>query len=170
MLQNQHLIYLWSLGPRFPVFYCSFFPQFEVQISRNSQFPQMNPFRYHATLLKSKTLLLLQAVRYARLRRKQQRRFYVRQFNVDREQDGEFRRRVKRMREVDPQIHREYFRMTKEQFDLILDKIRDRIAHHNNHRYPISPEERLAVTIRYVFFVFLMLLQWYQAASLEVRQ
>ena len=120
MLQNQHLIHLWSLGPRFPVFYCSFFPQFEVQISRNSQFPQMNPFRCHATLLKSKTLLLLQAVRYARLRRKQQRRFYVRQLNADREQDGEFRRRVKRMREVDPQIHREYFRMTKEQFDLIL--------------------------------------------------
>ena len=98
------------------------------------------------------------------------RRFYVRQLNVDREQNGELHRRVKRMREVDPQIHREYFRMTKEQFDLILDKIRDRIAHKNNHRYPISSEERLAVTIRYVFFVFLMLLQWYQAASLEVRQ
>ena len=122
MLHNQHLIYLSSLGPRFPVFHCSFFPQFEGQISRNSQFPQMNPFRYHATLLKSKTLLQLQAVCYVRLRRKQQRRFYVRQLNVDREQDGELNRREKRMREVDPQIHREYFRMTKEQFDLILAK------------------------------------------------
>ena len=54
------------------------------------------------------------------------------------------------MRDVDPETHFEYFRMYMEEFDEILDYVRNRITHPKTHRQPVSPEERLAITLRYV--------------------
>ena len=42
-----------------------------------------------------------------------------------------------------------HFRMTKENFDYILAKVKNRISHNPNHLRPIPPDLRLALTLRY---------------------
>ena len=73
---------------------------------------------------------------------------YIRTLYQNREQNGEFFRVVMRMRSEDPEKHFEYFRMNKESFDEILQAITPYIKHKNNHRHPITPIERLSVTLR----------------------
>ncbi|XP_055333828.1 uncharacterized protein LOC129585241 [Paramacrobiotus metropolitanus] len=114
---------------------------------------------------KAKLALLLHLVRVrhsllrtSRLRQKihlliaskriRQRRWYVREHNRDRDRWGEFSNIVKRMRELDDELHFQYFRMAKETFDEILALITPRISHAITHEYPVSPMERLAVTLR----------------------
>ncbi|CAG7825735.1 unnamed protein product [Allacma fusca] len=48
------------------------------------------------------------------------------------------------------QYHHKYFRMDKDQFDFILDKIAFLIYHSPTHLRPISLRDRLAVTLRFV--------------------
>lgn len=52
-------------------------------------------------------------------------------------------------REMDDETHFRLFRMSKERFDDLLERVRPLITHKLNHRYPILPEQRLAVTLRY---------------------
>jgi len=48
----------------------------------------------------------------------------------------------------DTEFYQKYFRMTKDSFNIIFNKIKDRISNRSTHRHPISPEIRLAITLR----------------------
>ena len=48
----------------------------------------------------------------------------------------------------DEDYHFKYFRMSAKVFDCLLSKIEGLISHGPNHRLPISPKVRLAVTLR----------------------
>lgn len=50
----------------------------------------------------------------------------------------------------DPMYHHRYFRMDKETFDLIYTRILAKISHAPNHCRPITPLERLSITLRYL--------------------
>ncbi|XP_053177190.1 putative nuclease HARBI1 [Scomber japonicus] len=54
------------------------------------------------------------------------------------------------MRSIDPEKHHQYFRMSAAKFDDLARRISMKIAHQRTHQAPISVEERLAVTLRYL--------------------
>ncbi|XP_040358651.1 uncharacterized protein LOC121047476 [Ixodes scapularis] len=85
-----------------------------------------------------------------RLRRKRRRSMYIRQIFDKRTVYGEYHRLVQELRERDPEYHFKYFRMTKASFDRLLSFVYHRILHAPTHRRPISPGERLAVTLRFL--------------------
>ena len=61
--------------------------------------------------------------------------------------NGEFLRIIPKLR-INPKKHFRYFRMTAEIFDELLAKITPHIKHGKNHRTPISPAERLTITLK----------------------
>ncbi|XP_040356682.1 uncharacterized protein LOC121046487 [Ixodes scapularis] len=85
-----------------------------------------------------------------RLRRKRWRSMYMRHIFDKRTVYGEYPRLVQELRERDPEYHFKYFRMTKASFDRLLSLVYHRILHAPTHRRPISPGERLAVTLRFL--------------------
>ncbi|KAG0413039.1 hypothetical protein HPB47_009804 [Ixodes persulcatus] len=72
---------------------------------------------------------------------------YVRDIFDKRTVFGEFYHLVQELRESDPEYHFQYFRMTKASFDKLLGLVHDRLVHAPTHRSPISPAERLAITL-----------------------
>ncbi|KAH7944952.1 hypothetical protein HPB49_002782 [Dermacentor silvarum] len=84
-----------------------------------------------------------------RLRKKRKRTMYIRELFDKRPQLGDYHQLVQELRQVDPEYHFKYFRMTKAKFDHLLSLVYERILHAPNHRRPIRPAERLAVTLRY---------------------
>ena len=54
------------------------------------------------------------------------------------------------MRSIDPEKHHQYFRMSAARFDNLARRISVTIIHKRTHQAPISVEERLAVTLRYL--------------------
>ncbi|OWA54281.1 hypothetical protein BV898_18689 [Hypsibius exemplaris] len=72
----------------------------------------------------------------------------MRPLNDVRLEASEFQRLVRRMQAMDEEIHLAYFRVTYQQFQTLLRKVRPYIMHRRNHRAPISAEERLALTLR----------------------
>ena len=101
-------------------------------------------------------LVLLMALKRKRKRQERARaivrgrQWYVRPMNTTRRLDGEFFRLVLRLRQLDPERHHTYFRMSVAKFDDLLLRITPHIQHANNHSDPVSPAERLAVTLRYL--------------------
>ncbi|XP_021947788.1 protein ALP1-like [Folsomia candida] len=91
-------------------------------------------------------ILIVQRLR-RRLKRKQ-RSVYIRPIFLKRDNDGE-QQLVMDLRD-DPYYHFRYFRMSKENFDTILDLVTPMISHPANHIRPISPLQRLAITLRYL--------------------
>lgn len=87
-------------------------------------------------------LLILK--RYYRRRR----RWWIRPVFLRREQLGEFIL-VREMSNCDPELFYKSFRMSPIRFQELLSTIRDRIEHFSN-RTPISPAERLAITLRFL--------------------
>ena len=83
-------------------------------------------------------------------------RTYQRGLNGDRFFGGKFARIVKEMRSTDPELFFSYFRMDRKSFDEILECVRPFIVHKRNHRGPISPEERLAITLRSAVFSYFL--------------
>ena len=73
---------------------------------------------------------------------------YVRPLNWSRNEDGEFHRLIRQMREIDPQRFFKYFRMDPEDYDDLLKKVQDKLTRFPTHKFPIGPSERLAVTLR----------------------
>ena len=55
---------------------------------------------------------------------------------------------VQEMRLFDEESHRQYFRMSRETFDILLEKLWPYIKHGNNHRNPVTIVLRLAITLR----------------------
>ncbi|KAL2086109.1 hypothetical protein ACEWY4_017168 [Coilia grayii] len=83
-------------------------------------------------------------------RNRRTRRWGVRPLNTTRIQDGEFVSLVLPMRQQDEEKHFEYFRMTAETFDHLLDRVVPFIQHPACHRAPVSATERLSATLRYL--------------------
>ena len=76
------------------------------------------------------------------------RDFWVHPINKDRHLKGEFFTLYKDLREYPDKFFR-WYRMSIEQFDYILEKLRPVLQKdNNNYRDSISPEERLAITLR----------------------
>ncbi|XP_040065685.2 putative nuclease HARBI1 [Ixodes scapularis] len=78
------------------------------------------------------------------------RTMYARDIFDKRTVFGEFYHLVQELRESDPEYHFQYFRMTKASFDELLGLVHDRLVHSPTHRSPISPAERLAITLRFL--------------------
>ena len=96
-------------------------------------------------------LLRLLLIRRIRQRRKQKRDCWVRPILLRRDQAGEYHTLVQEMRANDPSAHLRYFRMSVDNFDELLAMIEDKIKkQHTCMREPISPGERLAVTLRFL--------------------
>ncbi|KAH6919742.1 hypothetical protein HPB50_029270 [Hyalomma asiaticum] len=83
-----------------------------------------------------------------RIKRKRKRSMYMRPIFDRRPIFGEYHHLVSELRRNDPEYHFKYFRMTKASFDRLLEMVYPRILHPPNHRRPIFPAERLAVTMR----------------------
>lgn len=67
-------------------------------------------------------------------------------------EEGCYRILINRNLVTDDRKLREYFRLNIAQFNFILDLVRDDIKSDGSHgyQYPITPEEKLALTLRYV--------------------
>jgi hypothetical protein len=62
---------------------------------------------------------------------------------------GEFHSLVHDMRVVDDtEVHKHYFRMDTAAFDDLLQRVSPLITHKRTHRFPVSPAERLSLTLR----------------------
>lgn len=88
---------------------------------------------------------------YFYLRSKRKRREYgIHPINQTRKKLGEFFTLIK-MLEEDPMRYFNYFRMSNEQFNQILDKIKPCLMPKYKHSRSniISPEEKLVITLRY---------------------
>ncbi|XP_062333007.1 putative nuclease HARBI1 isoform X1 [Osmerus eperlanus] len=78
---------------------------------------------------------------------RRERRWCVRPLNRSRESQGEYQL-VKQMREIDPEMHFRYFRMSASRFDDLVHRIRPYIQRASTHSSPVTVAERLAVTLR----------------------
>src|SRR5208283_1639330 len=76
------------------------------------------------------------------------RSYYIRPVNLARKQKGEWHQLIQELRDHDAERHFSYFRMAKEGFDYLVNLITPELLHANTCRDPITPEERLPVTLR----------------------
>ena len=84
------------------------------------------------------------------------RRCSQRTFNANRETRGEFQNSFEELRATENEdMHFEYYRMDKECFDEVRAAVKPLIQHAGNHSFPVSAEERLAVTLRYFFVLYI---------------
>lgn len=84
-------------------------------------------------------------------RKKRQRTKWVREFFVNREQEGFYTRLNTMLRTNDPELFNNFLRMDASDFDLLLELVRPRIEKKDTHlRKSISAAERLAVTLRFL--------------------
>lgn len=87
-----------------------------------------------------------------RRRRRRNRRFWIHPILERRQQLGEYHRLVQELK-LDEDRFFQYFRMSKEVFQILLCKVGPVIAKRStNYRDSIAPEQRLAICLRYVKF------------------
>ncbi|XP_043206335.1 putative nuclease HARBI1 [Amphibalanus amphitrite] len=92
----------------------------------------------------------IRILRLIKLRQRRRRRMWVRPVLAARDELGEFSHLVSQLRS-DPAAHQQYLRLTPAEFDDLLGLVRDDIAKEvTNMRRPIPPDERLALTLRYL--------------------
>ena len=97
-----------------------------------------------------RAILLLLLLLKRRLSRKR-KRMWVRKINQARLCKGEYHSLIREMRLRDHESYFKYFRMTPSRFDHLLSLVGPAIIRQEtNFRKPVSPGERLAVTIRYL--------------------
>ena len=79
---------------------------------------------------------------------RQQRRFWIHEINLCRQEYGEYHHLMPQLRRHEVKF-KEYMRMNTATFDCLLELIREDIEKSTtNFRRPISAEERLVVTLR----------------------
>ena len=89
------------------------------------------------------------ALLYWRRKQKRKRSMWVKYYLADRYRYGEFHRLVGELRLNDGEDFREYFRVSRCQFDEILHRVGPRITKANTRfRKSICPAERLAICLR----------------------
>ncbi|KAF0717647.1 protein ALP1-like isoform X1 [Aphis craccivora] len=82
-----------------------------------------------------------------RQNKKRRRRYHNHLVIVDRPIEGEFCTLFSKLREHESKFF-DYFRMSIKSFDELLAKLEDSLKRQNTFRIPVSPAERLSVTIR----------------------
>ena len=101
-----------------------------------------------ATFYRRRLLLLLLLRRRLSRRRK---RTWVRKINVKRREKEEYHALIQEMRLSDQDSFYKYFRMSPQRFDHLLGIVGPELTRQlTNFRSPISPGERLAVTLRFL--------------------
>jgi len=90
------------------------------------------------------------AIKYLLLKK---RKYHTNDIFKDREKYGEFHTLFHQLLEQEEDFF-SYMRMTKSNFYYILENIREKIQKQSNFRRCISPEERLMVTLRYVYYLY----------------
>ena len=96
-------------------------------------------------------LLLLLLRRYRRRKMRQQRRTWVRRIFKSRDTKGEYHALISEMRLVDHESFYRYFHMTPQRFSQLQSLVGPSITRQDTHlRKAITPDERLAITIRYL--------------------
>ena len=96
-------------------------------------------------------ILLLLLVRKRRQRLKYRKRFWVRQIYAERRWKGEFNLLVRDLMLCDHEYFFRYFRMSPTTFEMLLSWVAPLIKKQSTTmREPISPEERLSVTLQYL--------------------
>ncbi|CAL8114398.1 unnamed protein product [Orchesella dallaii] len=92
---------------------------------------------------------LLRAILVRKIRKKLKRKpreMSIRSLFFNRIEQGESIL-VRELRE-DPHYHHRYFRMRRETFDELLNKVQATLVKRRTHSRPISPMEKLAITLR----------------------
>ena len=98
-------------------------------------------------LLRKKKLLLCLYM----IKQKKERRFWVRKIYSERETKGEYCLPIKDLKLFDQEYFFRQFRMSPSIFELLLSMVGPRLKKPTtNMRDPISPSERLTVTLRYL--------------------
>lgn len=87
---------------------------------------------------------------FSQFKARRRRRFWVRDIYRERNQKGEYHLLVKQAKLFDPEIFFQMFRMSSNKFEELLRLIAPYITKDSLRREPISPEERLSVTLRYL--------------------
>jgi hypothetical protein len=96
-------------------------------------------------------IFLLWCRKRRRRKRKYKKRFWViKDILKSRKQLGEFHRLLQEMRLNDHESFFQYFRMTPERLEELLCLVRPYLIKNSTTREPISPGERLAVTLRFL--------------------
>jgi len=73
---------------------------------------------------------------------------YVRRVNLSRRTLGEYHGLIQEFRKYDPERFFQQFRMDKDTFDRLVLMVSPNIQKAKTHRLPISPAERIAITLR----------------------
>jgi len=81
---------------------------------------------------------------------RKRRRWYVRPTNISRPINSHFHSLLPDLRLQDSEMFFNYFRMSPERFDCLFQLIEPLILKRPTHKLPISAQERLAITIRYL--------------------
>ena len=98
-----------------------------------------------------KWLLLLMMYRIQRKKKRVKRTIWVKQWLAAREQQSSYYNILQELRVQDAENYRKYLRMNVETFTYLLEKVRPQITLRvTNLRKPISAEEQLAVTLRFM--------------------
>ena len=94
---------------------------------------------------------ITQCCRLPRRKRQYARACWVRPWICRRPYFGDYTRLVRQIRANDQDAYRNFCRMAPEDFDELLAAVRPALVHQDtNCRRPISPEGRLAVTLRFL--------------------
>ncbi|XP_072033385.1 uncharacterized protein [Amphiura filiformis] len=109
-------------------------------------------FAPHRNAIIANNVLLLLILVVLRRRRRRRIRTYQHEVNKNRVQQGDFYNLLQELRNSGDggERFRQVMRMTIDQFDWLLARVEPHLQHKNTHACPISPAERLAMTIRYL--------------------
>ena len=83
-------------------------------------------------------------------KRQRKHQFWIRQIYRERKEKGEFHQLVLEMKLCDHQLFFRYFRMLPTKFEELLDFVGPLLLKNCRNREPISPAERLSVTLRHL--------------------
>ena len=103
-----------------------------------------------AAAVNKRFVLLFYLRQRRKRRRKYRKRCWVREIFQNRFQLGEYQTLLKEMRENDHESFYKYFRMTPARFDQLLSLVGPMLSKKSLYREAISPDERLAVTLRFL--------------------